>query len=70
MPLRWPLRLYKEAMQRAIERGESQPDVVARAELFGDLQPAELFRSAAPMLGLRTGEGTEQDWTTVRRQLA
>jgi hypothetical protein len=38
-PLRWPLRLYKEAMERATERGESKPDAVARAEVFGRDSP-------------------------------
>jgi hypothetical protein len=36
--LHWPLRIYKEAVARAIERNESHPDAVARAEIFrGDL---------------------------------
>jgi hypothetical protein len=33
--LRLTLRLYEEALARAIERGEPKPDAIARAEVFG-----------------------------------
>jgi len=33
-PLRWSLRLYKEAVGRARDRGDAEPDRVARAEVF------------------------------------
>ena len=36
--LHWPLRLYKEAVARAMDRDDPQPDATARAEIFsGDL---------------------------------
>ena len=36
--LHWPLRLYLEAVARAIDRSDPTPDATARAEVFsGDL---------------------------------
>jgi hypothetical protein len=38
--LRWPLRLYKEAVTRAIDSGEANPHAFARAEVFGGQLPS------------------------------
>jgi hypothetical protein len=38
--LRWPLRLYKEAVTRAIDSREVNPQAVARAEVFGGAVPS------------------------------
>jgi hypothetical protein len=41
--LRWPLRLYKEAIEAARDRGEPDPESSARSEVFG----APMTRAAA-----------------------
>jgi hypothetical protein len=44
--LRWPLRLYKEAIEEARDRGEPDPESLARNEVFGTMMTRGAARPA------------------------